>query len=290
MKCYLCQTEVKKLLHKNGYDIYKCPNCNLGMTDLHERYIEFVGKQYDKGYFNGRESSGAYVNYKEDKPQIVKNLEKFLAQIKKYKTKGKLLDVGCALGFFVELAMMEGYDAYGFDPANYAVTEARNLVGDKRITQGTIQDVEYEKNTFDVITLCDVFEHLGDPSEDLKKIFSWLKDDGIVLIATGDSDSLAAKTLGRRWTFYIPPQHLFFFDKRNLSRLLSDTGFAPFKWFSIGKWLTLRYLLHLGRTTGESRIARWFYPLVMKSKLAIWPVFVPMHDNMVVIARKAVTS
>lgn len=281
---------MKFFLHKNGYDIYKCSECKLGMTRLRETYETFVTRHYDRGYFNGKESSGAYVNYKEDKPQIVRNLSKLLRAVKKYKSGGKLLDVGCALGFFVEMASNAGFDAYGFDPAIYATGEARKLVGRKRIKQGTIQDVEYTVKSFDVITLCDVFEHLGDPRKDLDKIYSWLKDDGIILIATGNSDSLAGKMLKRRWTFYIPPQHLFFFNKNNADKLLIEAGFSPVKWFSIGKWLTLRYLLHLGRTTGESVIARWLYPRILKSKLSIWPVFVPMHDNMIVIARKQMST
>ena len=134
----------------------------------------------------------------------------------------------------------------------------------------------------------DIFEHLADPRMDLHRIFSWLKDDGILIIATGDTDSILPNLLGRRWTFYIPPQHLFFFNKKNLTTLLGQIHFQPVEWFRIGKWLSLRYIFHLARTTGESALAQLTYPLIKKTKIGKLPIYLPVKDNMVVIVRKNV--
>lgn len=283
MKCYLCKSPVTKFLSKNGFDIYRCASCGLSQTDLHKNYKEFVVEHYDKGYFMGDPTRSAYVDYKDDKKFIVRNMEKFLNKMRMYKTKGKVLDVGCALGFFVELALASGYDAYGFDASSFAVKEAQALVGKNRIRLGTISDISYPAKTFDVITLFDIFEHLAYPRNDLKKISTWLKDDGIIMIATGDTESFLAKLLRRRWTFYIPPQHLFFFNKKNMNTLLTEEQFKPVEWFRIGKWMSARYVFHLARTTGESMLAKLLYPYVKKSKLG---VYIEARDNMVVIARK----
>ena len=286
MKCYLCNARVIKFLTKNGFTIYRCDNCGLARTDLQKDYFQFVESHYNKGYFTGDPTRSAYVDYKDDKKFIVKNLNKFLEKVRKYKPSGKLLDVGCALGFLVELARSRGYDAYGFDASTYAVEEASELVGSKRIQHGIISKVHYEKKSFDVITMFDIFEHLDDPRADLRKIFSWLKDDGILIIATGDTESVLSKLLGRKWTFYIPPQHLFFFNKKNLSTLLDQEHLKPIEWFRIAKWLSLRYVLHLARTTGESRLAQLVYPFARRSRAGKFPVFIPARDNMVVIAKK----
>ena len=271
---------------KNGYTIYLCPSCGLRQTDLRKNYKEFVESHYNKGYFSGDPTRSAYVDYKTDKPHILKNMRWFLRRIETYKAKGKLLDVGCAFGFFVELARDKGFDAYGFDPSLHAVTEAKRLVGPERIKLGTIDSISYPKKSFDVITMFDVFEHLQDPGGDIAKLNTYLKDDGIILIATGNTASLMEKILKRRWTFYIPPQHLFFFNKATMSALLAKYNLRVVEWFSIGKWLSLRYVLHLARTTGESRLAHHLYPLMQKWHVDNVPLFFPAVDNMVAVVQK----
>ena len=255
-------------------------------TDLHQNYETFIHDQYGKGYFTGKQACGAYIDYKDDKPMIVRNMKKFIQEIKKHKSGVKLLDVGCAMGFFVELALQAGFDAYGFDPSEYAVANAGRLNGHTRIIHGAIHTVSYPKKSFDIITLFDVFEHLGDPVRDLRKLYSLLKDDGILVIATGNTRSIMAKLLHRRWTFYIPPQHLFFYNRKNLTLLLEKEHFTPVRWFGIGKWLSFRYVLHLGRTTGESALAAFFYMLFGRTPLGKFPLYLPLGDNMVVIAGK----
>ncbi|MCL4360215.1 class I SAM-dependent methyltransferase [Patescibacteria group bacterium] len=277
---------MKPFLFKNGYQIFLCPACGLKATDLREEYESFIRKFYIKGYYTGDPKYAAYASYHSDKWHIVRNMRKFLMHIQKYKKTGKLLDVGCAMGFMVELALKAGYDAYGFDPSVYAVTEGRRDT-DGRIIRGTIQSVQYKPKSFDIITLFDVVEHLGDPARDLAKLMTLLKDDGILVMATGNTESMAARTLRRRWTFYIPPQHLFFFTRKNFTDLMVQSGLEPVEWFMIGKWLSLRYVLHLARSTGGSALARRFFRLVEKVGLGWLPLYLPMRDNMVVVAQKS---
>lgn len=266
--------------------MYRCTSCGLAMTDLGRPYKEFVKEHYSSEYFTGDPGRSAYVDYRQDKPLIVKNFGQYFRRISKWQSSGKFLDVGCALGYGVEMALLRGYDAYGFDPSSYATERAKLLVGDKRIQTGTIQDVTYARNSFSVITLFDVFEHLADPKKDLVKLRNLLSKGGILVIATGDTGSFPAKILKRRWTFYIPPQHLFFFSRSTLSTILGQAGFKPLEWFRIDKWLSTRYVFHLARTTGESRIANALYPLINKSALGSLSLYLPIRDNMVVIARK----
>lgn len=273
-------------LVKNGYAIYRCPNCQLAQTDLRQDYYSFVTEYYAKGYFTGDPRYSAFVNYKDDKKIIQRNLKKFLAIIRCHKRGGRLLDVGCAMGFFVELAMRHGFDAYGFDASEYAVSHAKKINGGHRIQLGMIDKIAYPNQSFDIISLFDVFEHLANPLDDLHKLTKLLRDDGIMVIATGDTGSVAARLLKRRWTFYIPPQHLFFFNRDNLTQILGKAGLEPIAWSRIGKWLSLRYILHLGRTTGESSLAAWLYELIYGRKLSKLPLYVPLMDNMIVVVRK----
>lgn len=286
MTCYLCGKPAVPFFSKNGFTLFRCGLCGLVRTELGRDYRTFVREHYTREYFTGDPKRSAYVDYKDDKKLIMRNMMKFLKNIQMYKKRGTLLDCGCAMGFFVDLALKHGFKAYGFDASAYATEEARRLVGKDLIQLGTIEEVDYSRNSFDVITMFDLFEHLADPRRDLRKIFSWLKNDGVLIIATGDTQSVLAKLLKRRWTFYIPPQHLFFFNKKNASELLQRAGFTPVQWFRIGKWLSFRYVLHLARTTGESELAERMYHLVKDTKVGKVPLYFPSRDNMVVVAQK----
>lgn len=286
MRCYVCQNATYKFLTKLGFTIYRCVSCGLAMTDLSEDYRDFVKRHYTGKYFTGDPGRSAYTNYEHDKPFIVRNLNKYFDKLSKWKSSGKLLDVGCALGFGVETALARGYDAYGFDPSSYATRRARSLVEARRIKTGMVADVSYKEGSLDVITLFDVFEHLADPKTDILKLRGFLKEEGVIMIATGDTESFLAKVLGRRWTFYVPPQHLFFFSQKTLSNFLLNLGFEPLEWFRIGKWLSVSYVLHLARTTGESKVAQLLYPLVSNSVIGNLPLYLPVRDNIVVIAKK----
>jgi SAM-dependent methyltransferase len=271
---------------KLGYEIFRCGYCSLAQTKFTEPMEEFIKRFYSKGYYTGDPRFGAFFHYEEDRACINRNTAQSLSRLKKIKPSGRLLDVGCAMGFFVEQAQKTGYDAYGFDPSAYAVKKARNKLQD-RVKEGTIASVFYPKESFDIITMFDVFEHLGDPVADIKKLKAYLKPDGVLLIATGNTRSLAAKILGKNWTFYSPPQHLFYFTPDNLVTALGRAGFEPRRWFSVDKWLSLGYILHLAHTSADYPMAEAVEGLVKKiDSLRKLPVWVPMRDNMVVIAGK----
>lgn len=286
MKCYLCGTRMTYLFTKHGYRLFKCPHCGLGQTEFTEDYEDFVKRFYSKGYFTGDPRFGAFAHYEEDRRCIQRNTGQALSRLKKLKKEGRLLDVGCAMGFFVEQARHAGYDAYGFDPSEYAVKKAKKKLNG-RIEHATVHSASYPEKSFDFITLFDVFEHLADPVGDIRRLRTFLKDDGHIVIATGNTDSLAAKILREHWTFYIPPQHLFFFTKSTLETALSRAGFTPVKWFGIGKWLSVGYVLHLAHAAGDYPLADTLFELVEKLPIRKVPLFVPMRDNQVVIARKS---
>lgn len=284
--CYLCKNPTALFVHKNGYDVYACPSCGLKSTKLTVPYDRFIKEFYSSGYFSGISSAGAYSNYGADKAYITRTMRKFITALKAtHPPPARLLDVGCAYGYFVELALRAGYDAYGIDPSSHAAAKAKSRFNG-RITEGTIGSVKFPDSHFDVITMLDVVEHLSDPRADLRRAARLLTPDGMILIATGDTESLTAKLLGRRWTFYIPPQHLHFFHKTTMTELLGQSGLAPVKWFRVGKWLSLQYVFHLARTTGESKLAQWLYPLMETLPVGRIPLYLSMRDNMVVIAKK----
>ena len=183
MRCYLCSRErrernakdakgnakIKKLFVKNGYQLFSCDNCGLIFYDFKNNYKKFLKKQYAQGYFTGKAELNSYFDYGKDKNNILKNMRWYLEEILKLKTRGKLLDVGCAYGYFLQLANDKGFEVFGIDPSDYAVKKAQKKFGSK-IIKTFLSKADFPEKTFAVITMFDVFEHLKDPKSDLLKI------------------------------------------------------------------------------------------------------------------------
>lgn len=284
--CYLCGSQkIKLAFRKLGYKIYKCEDCGLFFLSLEEPYEEFLKRYYQKGYFLGDKKLRAYANYEEDKNTIQKNMSHYLSRIKKLKSKGKILDVGCAMGFFLELAENNGFKATGIDVSEYAVNLAKKKYGDK-VVQTSLSKAKFPDKCFDVVTMFDLIEHLENPIEDLKKTSSLLKDNGLVVIQTGDTESKWARYSKKNWHFFAPPQHLFFYSKNNIKTLLQKAGFETVKIEKKGKWITLHYLFHMLRYMGKESLGDFFFKLTKKNFLGRLPIYLNFHDNMIVYARK----
>lgn len=111
---------------------------------------------------------------------VKKTFYKRLILIRKFKKEGRLLDVGCAFGFFLKLAEKYGFQPFGIDISSYAVKKARKIVKGK-ILQGDIEeDIPFPDNFFDVITLFDILEHLKNPKRVLSQLKKKIKHSGYI--------------------------------------------------------------------------------------------------------------
>lgn len=292
-KIKICSLCGKKGAHshfvKLGHQISKCPNCGLYSLNFEGDYQKFITTYYSKGFFTGGKLYRAYADYVGDKKTVLKNMKKYLTVIKKFKKKGKLLDLGCAMGFLIEEANQWNYDAYGVDISEYAVNIAKKLVGNNRVIIGKVEDLDRvlgKNNSFDIITMFDLIEHLENPKEVLKKVAKVMHKDGILVVQTGDAGSTWAKLMGKNWHFFAPPQHFYFYSQKNMKDLLEQAGFKIVKIQKVGKWVSLRYLFHMMRYINKDTIGDILYNFTAKNFLGLIPVFMRMNDNMVVIAKK----
>jgi len=135
----------------------------------------------------------------------------------------RLLDIGCAYGFFLLFAKERGFDPYGLEisseTSRYAREHGLNIQG------STLSEAELADDFFDVIIMNNVLEHTPDPSAELKRVRSILRVGGIVYIAVPNYDSLVAKVDGYNWKMKSWPNHLYYFTGKTLSYLLQRTGF-----------------------------------------------------------------
>ena len=152
-------------------------------------------------------------------------LEKRGKVILKHKPHGKLLDVGCATGdFLASMQQRTGWQVIGIEPNQQAAQYVREHYKIEVHTD-SIEKLSLDDDTFDVVTLWNVIEHLPNPSASLNTINRLLAHDGLLVISTPNLDCPYASLFGKYWIGYELPRHLYVFSLQTLSSLLSKSGF-----------------------------------------------------------------
>lgn len=107
--------------------------------------------------------------------------KKKLAMLVKAGAKGRLLELGSCMGEFLNEAVNMGFEVVGIEPGEENCRIARERYG-LDLLHGVVEDFEFDKDSFDVVSSCHVFEHLLNPSEVATKVSKWLKPGGFHLI------------------------------------------------------------------------------------------------------------
>ena len=146
--------------------------------------------------------------------------------IAKFRNKGRLLDVGCGNGEFLQLARLYGWAVSGVDFDLEAVSTARANGLD--IKHGGI-DVINKKERYDFISLSHVIEHVYDPVGFLKQCASLLSDGGVLWLETPNIESFGLRVYESNWRGLEPPRHLILFNKNSLINALHSVGLTNVK-------------------------------------------------------------
>lgn len=193
-------------------------------------------------YADNEYESGLYKNYVLAADLKYKTFEKRIELIKKYVSGGRLLDVGCSSGFFIETAIKHGFDAYGMEFSKQAIKQAKPEIQD-RITNGDINLIrESGKGEFDIIVAFDVIEHTHDPVRFLIDLQEVLSPGGWLILSTPDTGHFLRYLMGSRWPMLQPLQHTFLFSKQAMQKALDLSGYNILQVQNSYKTLTLEYL------------------------------------------------
>ena len=236
--CPLCNSNTYIQVYPQHFPrIVTCVVCRLIYTNprLKSKYLEEL---YSEEYFKNDHSSVlGYSNYLQDKENIIKTFDKRLSKIETFVPVGKLLDVGCATGFFMYSAKMRGWKVEGVEISEYAASYVREHYGFK-VHVGDIQRIDLPANTYDLITLWDVIEHLGNPIEAIKILKRALKKNGVLVFSTPDVRSLPAKLTKHKWIGYkLSDEHLTYFSKKTVALLLEKAGLYLISSKHVGKYV-----------------------------------------------------
>ena len=153
---------------------------------------------------------------------VVRNisLNRKLKLINSFTSEDKnLLDVGCGTGDFLQIAQQNDWTVFGVEPNN----EARQIANSK--TNNSVSDIEqlleFPKQSFDVITLWHVLEHLPNLEEQVSILKSLLRENGRLIIAVPNYKSYDAEYYKNFWAAFDVPRHLWHFNQESISKLFS---------------------------------------------------------------------
>ena len=208
----------RRLYEKNACEILQCPTCGLGRAVTSDFKPE---DYYTAGYFSGERSDG-YADYRDAEPVLRREFARTVAFIRQYRGAGRLLELGCAYGFFLAEAQAH-YDVSGVEVAADAAEFCRKR-GLRVVTGIAGEAALVAFGPMDVIVLLDVIEHLPDPRAVLEACCRNLNPGGIIALTTGDFASPLARLAGRHWRLMTPPQHLWYFTPESLRRLSVPLG------------------------------------------------------------------
>jgi len=230
--CFLCGSPDYKVLHRKGpYRSVKCAVC--GLVYITPRLVSSaILDLYDSKYWQSdRAKDYGYTDYLADAPLYLSTYKMRSRIIDEYKdSPGKVLDVGCAAGFFLKVMDDKGWETHGIEVSEPVSEYARGELGLHRVRTGdTSCLLDLPDDYFDVITFWDVVEHLEDPRCALKAAQPKLKDDGILIVETQNVESTFAHVLGRNWQHYKYEEHLYHFGPQTIRKLLAQSGCGRFQ-------------------------------------------------------------
>jgi SAM-dependent methyltransferase len=243
-RCIICGSiEGKPLFQKASRDgtlftLVKCGRC--GLTYVSPRpTVSEIGAYYSESYFLKRTDRGYNDYFSETtRREIERVIELNLRDMGFYKfekalpEEKRVLDIGCAAGYFLAFMQDRGWNTTGVDISPACVEFARGA--GLAVYEDDYLEIAFAR-PFDLITLWAAIEHLHHPDRFLEKAHDELKSGGRLYISTCRSGGLNYMRLyGKEWRFYNFPEHLCFFSRQSIGKLLEQKGFKIIEYATYG--------------------------------------------------------
>lgn len=210
--CLVCNSpSLKKIKGFRSSHLCKCLSCGFvfaqaipTMNELEEHY-ECYGRN-------------DYLS-----PITIKRYNDLLDYFEQFRKTGKLLDVGCGIGYFLLEAKKRNWVVYGTEYTDKAVEICNNL--GINMQKGVLDPSNYQPGSFDIITSFEVIEHINNPQREIDHFKQLLREGGLVYITTPNWNSLLRYRFKSAYNVITYPEHLSYYTKSTITKLFKSNGF-----------------------------------------------------------------
>lgn len=221
--CPLCgAAEGRRVFEGAGfapYGLRACAGCGLQFLSPRLREAAITAHYASQRYFDGE----GYADYAQQEPALRATFARLLRELaRRGATGGSLLEVGCGYGYLLDEARLHFAHRTGTDFSPEAVRRASALAD--QVLQGGVDALPAEARTFDCVVATHVLEHVYRPQAFVRSLVERLRPGGRLLLAVPDAGSFWRRGMGRRWPSFKLPEHVLYFDRRTLGRLMAEAG------------------------------------------------------------------
>ena len=234
VNCNLCGSDNSSILCKvmispleEMSSLVKCKRC--GLAYVNPRHPVDEEREFYKSEHYERYNK---TLWQEGRVNIFRD---FLKKIESLHSKGRLLDVGCGMGFFLKMASDNGWETRGVEISSSAVRYGRETLG-LLIEEGELKDANLPDGSFDVITAWNVIDQAYDPLEELRQMCRLLRGDGLACLRVSNATFHLSlqhpfKILRRIWPGGEMPVvfHIYMFSPQTIRTILRKAGFGSIR-------------------------------------------------------------
>ncbi|MBI5433445.1 MAG: class I SAM-dependent methyltransferase [Planctomycetes bacterium] len=286
--CALCGGRDRTLRFREGpYSVVTCTNCDLTYVTPRRGDGALLDEVYDESYWRSQAArERGYTDYRADAELYRETYRRRWAVLEPHVgAPGRVLDIGCAAGYFLEVARAKGWDVFGFEPSDAIRRTAATALGEPCVRGGKLLDAGFERASFDLVTLWDVIEHTPDPLATLRAAAELAKPTAKLVVETQNVRSVAARVLGKRWQHYKHAEHLHHFHLGTLTRALELTGWrlvASTKRFG-GKLVSPHFIVERAKRV-HPILSTLVSPVELLGRRGL---YVNPFDELIVVAERA---
>ena len=256
--CNLCGSDETDVVFEAGIAqasrVVKCRQCGLMYASPRAKPPDQDEiRDYDPE-FTRKTREHSRDRYDKEEYQV-RDYEDTRAYLRKaYPKRGRLLEIGCSMGFLLAKFRDDGWEAEGIEP-NRGYCDFIGEYHGIKASSAILEEADVPSDSFDVVVMLHVIEHVPDPLSTLKEIFRVLKPGGTLILETPRYDSLMFKLLRHRERSVSCDGHIYFFTTETLSRLSREAGFK------------LEFIRYVGRSLNLARLL-WNLGVMSKSLIA----------------------
>lgn len=203
------------------FAIVKCRTCGLMRTNPRPT-PDTIGMYYPSEYGPYQDSGPSVADPSSGFKKWLIKLLGLEANIIPRGPPGRMLEIGCASGAYMEKMRGEGWLVEGIEFSDAAAQRARNKGFTVQVA--TVESAAAPAQLVDVVAAWMVLEHLHDPVRALRQLRAWVRPDGFLIASVPDAGSLELAVFRARWYALQLPAHLYHYSRRSLAAVLSRAG------------------------------------------------------------------